>query len=165
MGAQAIEAQAQHTSSSLFSSARDAPQGYEVDRYEVGRRTANDQGRARQGPRHREPAQTCCVLEDHQQPWCHCHEGGGQDRRLLVPWAFQDQDEGEASQKGGTETDVRQNGPGEGSACEEGGEGLPGRRVEEDYLKRCRSTSRLLTFSWATCGRVWASGHKRPGCL
>merc|ERR1711862_546412 len=148
------------TSSSLFSSVRDAPQGYEVGCHEVDRRTAHDQGRSRKGPRRRAPAQTGCLLEDHQRPGCHRHEGGGQDRRLLVPWTFQDQDEGEASHKSGTEADVRQNGPGESSACEEGGEGLPGRRFEEDCLKRCRSTSRLLTFSWAICGRVWASGDK-----
>merc|ERR1712187_232326 len=73
--------------------------------------------------------------------------GGGGDKggrvygRVLLAWLVQVEDQGEARYQGWQEGGLRQGGDGEGEACAEDCEGLPGGRPEEKHLSRWRQNA------------------------
>merc|ERR1712048_1402304 len=97
--------------------------------------------------------------------WPRSRRRGRQDGHLLPPGLVQAEDPDEACHEGWQEGGLRQGSDGEGKACAQDREGVPGCCPEEEHLSRepvvltwfllwgtCSSESRLRRFSWAVCG-------------
>merc|ERR1712066_673097 len=60
--------------------------------------------------------------------------GGGEERQVHPPWPLHDQDPPEAGDQGWQEGGLREGDDGEGEACEDDRQGLPGVGLEEEHL-------------------------------
>merc|ERR1712217_279010 len=105
-------------------------EGCEGQHWEEG----DDKGCPRQGDRRGVRVEGQESIQGHQQPRCHCHEGGDDGWAVQLPGALQDQEPHEASDQGHREENVRQGVPRESAPGAHYREGIPRGGLETERL-------------------------------